>query len=365
MATEDLARLREAMADVDRQIVELAAVRAHLAARIGEVKNAQGEPIRDFSREKDVVDRARELAAGAGLSEELAESLMLDLIESSLAVQEQGRVRSESAGSGRTALVIGGLGHMGRWFVGFLDSQGFEVVVADPEESGEGIRDWRDALERFDVYVVATPIPVAATILDQMADDPPKGLIFDIGSLKTPLREALTRLAAAGAKVASIHPMFGADASLLSGRHVAVVDVGVPEAVEEVRALFSSTMAAIVEMDLDSHDRLIAYILGLSHALNIAFFTALTESGEGAARLTELSSTTFDRQLAVAGQVARENPNLYFEIQYLNEYGGDSLRALAEAVELIRRLVDEGDNEGFARLMESGAAYLDESRRPS
>ena len=99
---------------------------------IGEVKNAEDAPIRDFSREKDVVDRARELAVGAGLSEELAESLMLELIESSLAVQEQGRVRSESAGSGRTALVIGGLGRMGRWFVGFLDSQGFEVVVADP-----------------------------------------------------------------------------------------------------------------------------------------------------------------------------------------------------------------------------------------
>lgn len=363
MAADDLARLREAMADVDRQIIELAALRAQLAASIGEVKSTEGAPIRDFSREKDVVDRARELATGAGLSEDLAESLMLELIESSLAVQEQGRVRSESAGSGRTALVIGGLGHMGRWFVEFLDSQGFEVAVADPEEHGDGIRDWRGAPGRFDVYVVATPLPVAAEILDQMAEDPPKGLIFDIGSLKTPLREALTRLAGTGAKVASIHPMFGADASLLSGRHVAVVDLGVPEAVEEVRALFSSTMAAMVEMDLDSHDRLIAYILGLSHAVNIAFFTALTESGEGAARLTKLSSTTFDRQLAVAGQVASENPHLYFEIQYLNEYGGESLRALSEAIDRIRHLVAEGDNEGFARLMESGAAYLDESTR--
>jgi chorismate mutase/prephenate dehydrogenase len=115
-------------------------------------------------------------------------------------------------------------------------------------------------------------------------------------------------------------------------------------------------------MDLDSHDRLIAYVLGLSHALNIAFFTALAESGETAGRLAHLSSTTFDNQLEVAAQVAGENPLLYFEIQHLNDYGQDSLAALADAVERIRTLVGEGDEEGFVALMERGAAYFRSAR---
>ena len=37
-----------------------------------------------------------------------------------------------------------------------------------------------------------------------------------------------------------------------------------------------------MQMPLEEHDRVIAYVLGLSHALNIAFFTALAESGEAA-----------------------------------------------------------------------------------
>ena len=57
-------------------------------------------------------------------------------------------------------------------------------------------------------------------------------------------------------------------------------------------------------MDLESHDRLIAYVLGLSHALNIAFVTVLAESGEAAPALARLSSTTFDEQLAVARKVS-------------------------------------------------------------
>ena len=37
-------------------------------------------------------------------------------------------------------------------------------------------------------------------------------------------------------------------------------------------------MVQQTEMSLTEHDRLIAYVLGLSHALNIAFFSVLAES---------------------------------------------------------------------------------------
>ena len=49
-----------------------------------------------------------------------------------------------------------------------------------------------------------------------------------------------------------------------------------------------------------------------------------------------LSSTTFDHQVEVAANVARENPHLYFEIQSLNDYGTESLSALLYAVSFCR-----------------------------
>ena len=113
---------------------------------------------------------------------------------------------------------------------------------------------------------------------------------------------------------------------------------------------------------LDDHDRLIAYVLGLSHALNIAFFTALADSGELVPRLKEMSSTTFDAQLKVADLVAHENPRMYFEIQALNDYGLDALKALSDAATRLKELVGSGDEEGFVALMEAGRQYM-ESRR--
>jgi chorismate mutase/prephenate dehydrogenase len=354
--------LRNELGQIDREIFALVARRQAVAQRIGQVKRDAGIPTRDFQQEKDVVERARAAAIQHGLSGSLGEELVLALIRSSLTAQERDTVAEAAGGSGRRVLVIGGAGHMGSWFVRYLGAQGFAVEIADPADGPPGIpnhRDWRTATLDHELIVIAAPMPATAAILEVMAAAPPPGVVFDVGSLKSPLRRGLHALRAAGGRVTSVHPMFGPDTELLSGRHVIFIDVGCPVATAAARSLFEPTMATLVEMDLESHDRLIAYVLGLSHALNIAFFTALAESGEAAPRLATLSSTTFDAQLGVASRVAAEHPDLYFEIQTLNDYGTESLAALLYAIERLRSVVRANDLEGFRALMTRGKSYLE------
>lgn len=361
-----LDKLRTRLTEIDRQVLDLVAERQRLVGEIGRSKQSSGQPTRDFVREKEVIETAVIRARELGLPDELAEILMRLLIRSSLTKQEQARVSSEGRGSGRSALVIGGAGRMGRWFVKFLESQGYSVEIADPsagEQPGVSRQDWAVGPLDQDLIVVAAPLAVSGQILEELAQICPPGLVFDVGSLKSPLRGGLASLAAAGCRVTSVHPMFGPDTRLLSGRHVIFADVGCPDATREARELFASTMVEQVQMSLDEHDRLIAFVLGLSHALNIAFFTALAESGADVPLLKRLSSTTFDAQLDVCRKVAGENPWLYFEIQSLNEHGPAALSALARSVDRIREAVSGGDAEGFVRLMEQGRDYL-ASRRP-
>lgn len=359
--------LRTELGQIDRDILALVARRQAVAQKIGQLKRDAGIPTRDYRQERDVVERARAAAVEHGLTPALGEELILALIRGSLTIQEKDTVAAAGEGGGRRVLVIGGCGHMGRWFVRYLSAQGFTVEIADPSGTPPpGIthhRDWRVVPLDHELIVVAAPMSATAEILQAMAANPPRGIVFDIGSLKSPLRGGLHALQAAGAQVTSVHPMFGPDTELLSGRHVIFVDVGAPQATAAARALFEPTMATLVEMDLESHDRLIAYVLGLSHALNIAFFTALADSGEAAPRLATLSSTTFDAQLSIAARVAAENPDLYFEIQTLNDYGTESLAALLYAVERLRSVVRAHDLEGFRGLMNRGRAYLQERAR--
>jgi chorismate mutase/prephenate dehydrogenase len=360
--------LRRRINDLDRQILELVGKRQETSREIARAKQATGHATRDYNREREVLLAARESGREFGVSPQVAESLLRLLIRSSLTTQEQASVEAHGAGSGRTALVIGGAGKMGRWFAEFMASQGFAVEIADPAGAPAGfahLPDWRSSPLTHDFIVIATPLGITDRILRELAMRRPRGVIFDVGSLKSPLRAGLNALRSHGCRVTSLHPMFGPDTELLSGRHVIFVESGSSEATQAARDLFASTMVEQVVMSLDDHDRLIAYVLGLSHALNIAFFTALAESGEAAPRLAKLSSTTFDSQLDVATRVAQESPELYFEIQSLNDYGSESLEALSKAIERLRSAVISQDFESFAALMRRGREYLEDRRAVS
>lgn len=362
---ERLKALRDELDGVDADLIELATRRQQLVSEIGSIKKQHGRQLRDFRREREVIDGVRRAAESRGLDPELAEDLFRRLIEASLTRQEQERLRLAGQGQGQRALVIGGAGRMGRWLTAFLDDQGFDVLIADPAvdpDGGTSFSDWREAPTDVAVIAIAAPLRVSAEVLSELAQQSVDALVFDIGSLKSPLVPALHEAAEAGLRVCSVHPMFGPDTQLLSDRHVLVMDVGSAEAVEDVRSLFAETLAEVVAVDLDEHDHLMAPVLGLSHALSIVFFTALADCGVPAERLAKLSSTTFDRQLAIAQAVAGENPDLYFEIQSLNRHGGTMRQALLAAVQVLSESIENDDVEAFRQLMARGKTYLSDLR---
>ncbi len=355
-----LDELRRNLSTVDRRLVELIAERQQIVGEIGRTKRESGAGTRDYAREKEVLDTGRRQAGEFGVDPDLVEAVLRQLIRTSLESQERDRVVAEGKGDGRRVLVIGGAGKMGRWFVDFFASQGFATTIADKSvANGPGtFTNWPDAGVDFDVIVVAAPLAVSGRILAQLAVLKPTGLVFDIGSLKSPLIDGLRELKDAGCQVTSVHPMFGPDTRLLSGRHLIFCDAGDADATATAKELFSATMVEQLDMGLEDHDRLIAYVLGLSHALNVAFFTALAESGEAAPKLARMSSTTFDSQLLVSEAVAHDNPHLYFEIQNLNKFGLGPLDALCEAAARIRESVINNDEDAFVELMEKGREYL-------
>ena len=131
-----LEQLRKNLSAVDRRLVELIAKRQQIVGDIGKSKVTTGAGTRDYAREKDVLDMGREQAKELGVDPDLVESLLQQLIRTSLESQERDRVIAEGKGDGRRALVIGGAGKMGRWFVDFFASQGFATTGCRYHTSG-------------------------------------------------------------------------------------------------------------------------------------------------------------------------------------------------------------------------------------
>ena len=363
--SKSLHALRDKLDRIDRELIERAAERQRIVSEIGRLKKSGGRQLRDFRRERQVLDGVRVHAGTLGLDADVAESLLTTLIEASLTRQETERVALSGRGEGKRALVIGGAGRMGRWLVRFLDGQGFDVFIADAAgeaDSERKFRDWRAAPLDVDLIVVAAPIDISRRIIDQMTELRPPGLVFDVASIKAPLADSLRAAARAGLNICSVHPMFGPDTRLLAGHHVLLADCGQPGAVGQARALFDETMASLVNVSLDEHDRLVAWVLGLSHALNVAFAATLADSDMDAGQLAAISSTTFQRQLDIATDVTAENPELYFEIQRLNPFESGVLEALRRALESLEVSVLNGDTASFVGLMQRGAGWTGRHR---
>ena len=354
LTADELLELRQRLDEIDTGIIDLIAERQAVVTTIAEHKLKTGLPLRHYEREREVIDRGIARAESHGLAGSVARDILQTLIHHSLGNQETHKLAQSDHGQGQHALVIGGLGRMGVWISRYLEMVGYRVDIADTA-SGETafcqVNNWQAVVQDYDLIVVAVPLRPSNDILLRLAELEPECLVFDIGSLKSPMREGLDAMRAAGCRVCSVHPMFGPDEIGLSGRHILFVDVGSQVAVEEARALFAHTAADCVELSLEEHDEVMAWVLGLSHLVNIAFAGALAESGEAVPMLKQISSSTFNAQLNVATQVVSENPHLYYEIQQGNDNTAEVSAHFCKVLEELMRAVTNNDEAVFTGYM--------------
>jgi chorismate mutase/prephenate dehydrogenase len=202
--------------------------------------------------------------------------------------------------------------------------------------------------------VCATPPAATAELYAQWCAQPPAGVVVDIASIKTPLIQPIRTLQHAGARVASIHPMFGPSALLLCEADVVICDTGDAGATSTVEKLFNSTAAHVVRLPLEEHDRMMADLLSLAHGTAIAFALALPRTEH------PVRSTTFRALESLAAAVVRESPDVYYEIQAKNPHSAAALQKLQAAVARVVAAVTAQDSSAFRALLVEGQARTGE-----
>lgn len=85
----ELEELREKIAAIDAQLIELVAERTRLAENVIAAKRREGSPIKDEEQEEEVLRRAVMLAVERGLDPSLTRELFRVLIEMSVERQRE------------------------------------------------------------------------------------------------------------------------------------------------------------------------------------------------------------------------------------------------------------------------------------
>ena len=348
MAERTLDSLREGIRRLDLELVARVAERVDLARQVGELKRRQGFSTVDYAQERTVIERARAVAEERGLEPAVAEDLFARIIRASVIAQEEDSLRVAELGVGKSAVIVGGAGRMGRWLGRFLSAQGYTTGALDPAAGREEDAWARRAFASAELVLCCAPPATIAELYTDWSGRPPTGVVVDVASIKTPLIAPIRALQRAGCRVASIHPMFGPATVLLRDADVVICDTGDAGAASVVAALFQPTSAHLVYLPLEDHDRIMADLLSLAHATAIAFSLALPATEH------PVRSTTFQVLESVAAAVVRESPDVYFEIQARNPHSTAALERLRGALDRIVAAVAAPDATKFRTLFEEG-----------
>ncbi len=225
---------------------------------------------------------------------------------------------------------------MGRLLAPFFRRKGYRVLIADPAGSVAGFAPADlDAAASADVVCVAASLDASAAALEAVLARAPRGLVFDIASLKTPLLPLFARARKAGVAIASAHPMFGPSARF-AGNDFLVLDCGVPSATRRLARLVAGAGLRIRTMPVAGHDPWAARTMGLAHVAALACAGALERLKVDAFDVDGRATTSFRHLLALVAPLLDQDAALTRAIQVQNPDAPFVAEVLARELEDLR-----------------------------
>ncbi len=232
----------------------------------------------------------------------------------------------------------------------------------------EATSDFAEAVREAQLVVLATPVFAMPEVVRRVAPRLAKGaVVTDVGSVKGFLADTLPGLLPRGVHYVGAHPMAGsherglafAREDLLDGA-ICVVSTDSEEAARErVAAFYGALGSRVVWRDGAEHDRDVAWVSHVPHAVAFAFAAALEEAPEPAFEVQGSGFRDFTR-------IAHSDPELWADILSTNRKAmAAPLQAAGQALSRLARLLEEENTEALERFLQTARGALSRSGVPS
>ena len=242
--------------------------------------------------------------------------------------------------------IIGGTGGIGRWFASFFRREGYPVQVAGRSEGMTS----PELAKNCRVVIVAVPIAATLDVIRRVGPHlPPDALLMDFTSLKEePVREMLK---ATTAEVVGCHPLFGPDCPSLDGQNIVLCPGRGERWLRWMEELFKKGGARVTLSTPAEHDRMMAFVQGLTHLDTILLGLTLRDSGMKASALDAFSTPIFRTKQAIVEKVFDASPHLYAGLLAGNPAMEKILDRYEKNLSLLKELILNRDAEGLTTLL--------------
>jgi prephenate dehydrogenase len=362
--TEDfeLARLRIEIAAVDRELLGALNRRLELVARVRDHKQEVGAPAIDAAREAELLQEL--VTANRGpLSDEAVRDLFAAILD---VMKQETRTepRAPRAQESPTQLDVSSLAVVGTGLVGASvalaarragiakvtgwDADARTLAEAEGARAVARAESLEAAVAGAELVVVAVPVgSLVETVAKVLAAAGPDTTVTDVGSTKRAVA------ALDDPRFVPGHPLAGgasggptrASADLFDAAtwFVCPTPASDPARVARLRTVVAALGARPVELDAETHDRLLALTSHLPHALANVLMRQTAAAGEDALAYAGASLREMTR-------VAGANPDVWADIFVENADAiADAAAAHGQGLAEVERALRERDRSFFER----------------
>ena len=218
-----------------------------------------------------------------------------------------------------------------------------------------------------DLVILATPVRTIIDILDEIGPVLwPGTVVMDMGSTKQTICQALDRLPE-GVQAVGGHPMTGKETAGFTAAEpnlykdatwvLSPISRTSPEALALATELVQVVGARPVVLAPERHDRLVASISHLPYLLASALVEAVCDVGDSDPAIWELAAGGFRD----TSRVAASDTCMFLDILMTNRGAVlEQLSSFSRHVDELRALLDDGDEEVLAEVLERSQAARSE-----
>ncbi len=339
--------LRAMIDAIDRDMLQLMARRMAIVGEIAAFKREHQVPIRDRSREREVIADRCGRAERLGLPREEIEAIYRLVLLTSRDHQAALRAELPVVVEPKSVAVIGGRGGMGAVMARLFGDLGHAVMIADLDTELTPV----EAAKVADVVVVSVPIDVTDQVIRQIGPHVrPEALLMDVTSVKEAPLKAM--LEAARASVVGTHPMFGPGVHSLQGQRVVLCKGRGEEAYAWVRKMLSARGLILTECAPQEHDRAMGLVQVLTHFQTQVLGLALARLGVNLDETLRFTSPAYLMELYIAARHFAQSPQLYGPIEMRNPIKSVVTQTFITAARELADILEHGDQPRFEQMFE-------------
>jgi chorismate mutase/prephenate dehydrogenase len=329
-----------------------------LVAEAAAFKREHGLKIRDFEREREVLDDRVGRAESLALPRDEIESIFRLLLRASRDYQAALRTEVPFDTPPRTVAIVGGKGRIGAMLSRLFGDLGHRVLIADvdTELTPEA------AAAMADVTVISVPIDVTLEVIRRVGPHVREdALLMDVTSLKAAPVAAM--LESSRGSVLGTHPMFGPSVHTLQGQRVVLCRARGDEWADWVAQLLIARGLVITETTADQHDRAMSAVQVLTHFQTQVQGLTLARLGMPLSETLRFTSPAYLLELYVAARHFAQESALYGPIEMGNPATPEVTETFNAAAREISDILATHDQAKFDAVFEEVRGFFGDFTR--